>query len=156
MGRVCGWRDERPDFSISVPFCTISSHFEASAAGEGGLEDSGLERREERPDIPISVPFRTISSHFGAPAAGEGGLEDSGREQRMVTTCHGPQWLVLIGSVDGLDLTCIYDMGNLWGWARGKCQWFGALREPQARLTANEGRDSRFHGNDESGRRGGE
>ena len=81
-------------------FCTISFHFGASAAGEGGLEDSGLERREERPEFSNSVPFCTISFHFGASAAGEGGLEDSGLERRLVTTRHGPQWLVLIGSGD--------------------------------------------------------
>ena len=100
MGRACCRREERPEFSNSVPFCTIPSHFGASAAGEGGLEDSGLGRREERPEFSISVLFCTISFHFGASAAGEGGLEDSGLGRRLVTTRHGPQWLVLIGSGD--------------------------------------------------------
>ena len=45
MGRSRSRREERAEFSISVPFCTIPSHFGASAAGEGGLEDSGLGRR---------------------------------------------------------------------------------------------------------------
>ena len=100
IGVACSRREEGPDFSISVPFCTISSHLGASAAGEEGLEDSRLERREEGPDFSISVPFCTISFHFGAPAASEGGLEDSALERRLVTTCHGPRWLVLIGSAD--------------------------------------------------------
>ena len=100
MGRACCRREEELEFSISVPFCTIPSHFGASTAGEGRLMDSGLERREERPEISISVPFCTIPSHFGASTTGEGRLMDSGLERRPVTTCHGPQWLALIGSAD--------------------------------------------------------
>ena len=100
MGRACCRREERPEISISVPFCTIPYRFGVWAAGGGGLTDSGLERRDERPEISISVPFCTVPYHFGAWAAGGGGLTDSGLERRLVTTCHGPQWLALIGSAD--------------------------------------------------------
>ena len=100
MGRACCRWEQRWKISISVPFCTVPSHFGVSAAGEKGLTDSGLERREEGREFSILVPFCTIPSHFGVSAAGEKGLTDSVLDRRLVTTCHGPQWLALIGSDD--------------------------------------------------------
>ena len=80
--------------------------------------------RRERLEVLDCLSFSPISSRLGGGA---------GLERRLVTTCHGPQWLVLIRSCPdewGADLTCIYDMGSLRGWARGEVSVGGCLTGP--------------------------
>ena len=127
IGIACSRREERPDFSISVPFCTISSHFGASATGEGGVGGFGAGPAGGRAGffdfctiLYHFVPFWGVGSRRGR-VGGFGAGAAYGHDMSQASVA-GLDWVRRYGK----DLTCIYDMGNLWGWARGKCQWFGA------------------------------
>ena len=50
--------------------------------------------RRERLEILVPLSFPPISSRLEELGGGAAGLE-----RLLVTTCHGPQWLVLIWSV---------------------------------------------------------
>ena len=161
MGRACSRREERPEFSNSVPFCTISFHFGASAAGEGGLEDSGLERREERHGIfefctilyhfvPFWVPFRSILGRRqqGGRVGGFGAGAAFGHDTSRASVA-GLDWVRRYGR----DLTCIHDKGSLGGWARGKCQWWGRDYPPPLNLPLRKGERSSLVQTGETGNR---
>ena len=131
MGSADCWRRDRLEFLDPLSFPPISSRLGcASRAPSTGLR-TGSARTEAR------------YSFFAGDRLGE--LEEwiTGLERFLVTTCHGPRqspgqskvgwWHSLAwgpGSGAGLnlvpsrkwgsDLTCIYDMGRLRGWARGK------------------------------------
>ena len=66
------------------------------------------------------VPFCGVGSRRGR-VGGFGAGAAYGHDMSQASVA-GLDWVRRYGK----DLTCIYDMGNLWGWARGKCQWFGA------------------------------
>ena len=127
IGIACSRREERPDFSISVPFCTILVPFWGVGNRRGGVGGFGAGPAGGRAGffdfctiLYHFVPFWGVGSRRGR-VGGFGAGAAYGHDMSQASVA-GLDWVRRYGK----DLTCIYDMGNLWGWARGKCQWFGA------------------------------